>query len=122
MTINNLKDCKPITAGDHAVLRELLHSKNDNINLGFSIAYAEVLPGKSTLPHTLEQAEAYYILKGTGRMNRGTESDDVKAGDIIPILPNTVQYIRNTSETETLEFLCVVCPEWSSSKEKVIMW
>jgi mannose-6-phosphate isomerase-like protein (cupin superfamily) len=122
MLIKNLDDCKPITAGDRAVLKEILHSKNDKVNLGFSFSYAKVLPGETSLPHALDQTEVYYILKGTGRMTIDTESADIKEKDAIYIPPQKVQYIRNTNEKETLEFLCIVCPEWSIGKEKVIPW
>jgi len=122
MLIKHLDDCKPIPAGDRAVLKEILHPKNDKVNLGFSFSYAKVLPGETSMPHVLEQTEVYYILKGTGRMTIGIESEDVKEKDAIYIPPQMNQYIRNTSEKETLEFLCIVCPEWSAGKEKIIPW
>jgi mannose-6-phosphate isomerase-like protein (cupin superfamily) len=123
MLIKNLDEGKPFTASDSSEIKEILHPKNDKIILGFSLAYAKVLPpNKTTMPHALDQEEVYYVLKGTGRMTINTETSDVKARDVIYIPPNKVQYLRNTSETETLEFLCFVCPAWEASKEKVIMW
>ena len=122
MLVKRLNEIQEIRAGDYSVLKEILHPKNDSMVSGFSMAYATVAPESTTIPHSLEQSEAYYILKGTGKMTVGLETEKVSAGDTVFIPPNTVHYIQNTSSSEPLEFLCMVCPEWKPDKEKIIQW
>lgn len=106
------------TAGDETQLQELLHPKNDPVECKCSVAQASLEAGASSLPHQLIQTEIFYFLKGTGRVQVGDESTDVRAGDLVHIPPRSEQRIENTGE-ETLHFLCIVQPPWSEAGETV---
>ncbi len=120
MLIKNLKNIPSFIAGDNSILKEVLHPKNDNINQGFSLAYAVVKTGEKTIPHKLKNSvEVYFILKGSGIMHIDNEQREVNQFDTIYIPPNSIQWIENTGR-EDLEFLCIVSPPWKKENEIVL--
>jgi len=119
MLIKHLKDFQKFIAGDDSLLRELLHPDKSDLEFRFSLAHAQVAPGKKTKPHILQTSEVYYILTGQGLMTINGESTPVEPNCVVYIPPNSVQYIENTCDT-TLEFLCIVDPAWRESDEKIL--
>lgn len=118
MLIKDLKDCEKIIAGDNSILREILHPKNEELQIRYSIAHAIVKPGKTTLPHIMKTTEVYYILEGEGIIYIEDESGKVHAGQAIYIPPSAKQYIKNTGNFD-LKFLCVVDPAYRPEDEEV---
>ena len=116
MLIKKLTDCKDISGGDETTIKEVLHPKNDPIDLAYSIAHASLDPGKSSTKHKMKTTEVYYILKGHGIMHIDDESKKVTSDSAILIPPNSVQYIENIGEGN-LEFLCFVSPPWRFKDE-----
>jgi mannose-6-phosphate isomerase-like protein (cupin superfamily) len=119
MLVKHISRAKEFIAGDSSLIRELLSPFKDKVSTCHSTAYARVLEGKTTLPHSLSCAEIYFITKGRGRIRIGAESAQVKAGSMVYIPPNAVQRIKNTGAS-TLEFLCIVDPPWQKGKEKIL--
>ncbi|NYB52962.1 MAG: cupin domain-containing protein [Methanobacteriaceae archaeon] len=120
MLIKSLKKCEYFQVLDETVLCELLHPKNENIEMGCSIAHAIMAPGKVSLPHKLKKSvEIYYLLEGCGKMHIDDETADVKSGDAIYIPPGSVQWIENTGSSP-LKFLCVVTPPWQKEDEVLV--
>lgn len=119
MFIKRLHDCPEFIAGDNTILRELLHPAKADLALRYSLAHAVLKPGEASRPHRLETSEVYYILEGGGEMHIDAESEPVRPGDAVYIPPHSVQYIRNTSDTE-LKFLCIVDPAWRKEDEEVL--
>jgi mannose-6-phosphate isomerase-like protein (cupin superfamily) len=117
--IVHLKECKEFVAGDGSLLRELLHPDKDDVKIRYSLAHAQVAPGKRTTPHRLTTAEVYYILQGRGRMHIDEEVAQVSAGYAIYIPPLSVQSIENTGPADLL-FLCIVDPAWREADEEVL--
>lgn len=114
-----LNEIQQFTAGDETILREVLHPKNDAIELNYSIAHAIVLPGEKSLPHTLhERSEVYYILNGTGKAFIAKEEKILNPGDTLYIPAGAEQWIENIGE-ENLVFLAIVSPPWSEESEEV---
>lgn len=111
MFIKNLSDCEEFTANDSCRLRELLHPKNDPVDLPYSMAIARVEPGKQTYKHKLAQTEVYYILLGEGLMHVEKEVQNVQPGDVILIPHEAIQWLENTGITE-LQFMAIVNPPW----------
>jgi mannose-6-phosphate isomerase-like protein (cupin superfamily) len=121
MLKKSLKKCEYFQVLDKTVLCELLHPKNDNIEMGCSIAHAIIDPGKSSLPHKLKKSvEIYYISEGEGLMHIDDESEEVEPGEAIYIPPGSVQWIENTGNTQ-LKFLCVVTPPWHEKDEILLI-
>lgn len=118
MLVQKLDRCAEFTAGDGTLLRELLHPDKQPIELRYSLAHAIVLPGQTSLPHSLTTSEVYYILSGAGEMHIDAETQDVEPGDAVYIPPNAKQFIRN-SGSEPLVFICIVDPAWRSADETV---
>ena len=117
MLVKNMNDCKEFVAGDGTLLREVLHPKNDGVELKFNVAYARVKPGKSSFKHRMKTStEVYYILNGRGMMYIDKESKEVGVGSTVYIPPNSVQYIKNLG-TDDLEFVCIVNPPWTADDE-----
>ncbi len=118
MLVKNLLDIPSFIAGDKTILKEILHPKNDDIDLPFSIAYAEILPNNASLPHKLSGAETYLILGGKGSFYLNEEKQEIKKGDLIFVPPNALQWVENTGK-ENLSFYCIVNPAWSPESEVI---
>jgi mannose-6-phosphate isomerase-like protein (cupin superfamily) len=119
MLIKDLQDCEEFIAGDHTILRELLHPAKSDIKLRYSLAHAVVKPGEVSLAHRLKTSEVYYILEGEGIMYIDNESANVHHGHAIYIPPDSRQYIKNTGNSD-LKFLCIVDPAWRNEDEEII--
>jgi mannose-6-phosphate isomerase-like protein (cupin superfamily) len=118
MFVKNLNACKEFTANDGCLIRELLHPKNDPVDLAWSMAVARVLTGKRTLQHKLAQTEVYYILAGQGRMHINNEAREISTGDVIVIPPQAIQWIENSGNSE-LKFLAIVSPPWQKQDDQL---
>ena len=117
MLIKRLDELKEIIANDGCRLREVLHPERDPTDLPYSLAYAWVEPGKSTLPHWLEgRSEVYSILRGRGRMHIGDEVADVGPGDTFVVPPGVVQWIETLGSDE-LFFSVTVSPPWTAESD-----
>ena len=115
---NRFTDSTPFEAADLTEIRELLHPKNDDVELPYSIAHATVQPGRASVPHILEESsEAYHILSGTGRAYIGAQIYDMQPGDTVLIPAGVRQYIE-CSGPEPLTFLCVVAPPYEATKDR----
>ncbi len=119
MIIKSLQGAAEFKAGDGSSLRELLHPAKEPLQIGYSLARAEVGPGARTLPHRLKSAEVYYIIGGAGMMHVGPERAEVGPGQAVYIPPGEVQFIENIGAGE-LVFLCIVDPAWRASDEDVL--
>ena len=91
--------CKYFQVPDKTVLCELLHPKNEGIDMGCSIAHAIIEEGK-------------------GIMHINQEVSEVEPGEAIYIPPEHVQWIENVGDGE-LKFLCVVTPPWQAEDEEL---
>ena len=91
----------------------ILESSNLADDEALSIARARVLPGVTTAWHRLKkQAERYYILSGTGRVEVGSLSpENVKVGDVVIIPPMCKQRITNIGNDD-LVFLAICTPRF----------
>lgn len=118
MHIKNLVECPEFVAGDQALLREILNPRKEELQIHYSLAWARVKPGETTLPHRLAASEVYYILAGSGKMKINDTSRDVRKNDTIYIPPLARQCIENTG-SGCLEFLCIVDPAWQRDQEQV---
>lgn len=110
----------PFIAGDKTSLIEVLHPKNDAINIGYSLAHASLEVGTASLPHVLKtSSESYYFLKGEGQIIVDEEKQSVKAGDLIYVPEGATQFVENTGN-ERLVFLCIVSPAWYPEQEEIL--
>ena len=116
MFIKNLGDCKEYTANDGCRLRELLHPKNDPVDLPYSIAIARIEPGKQTYKHKLAHTEVYYILSGEGIMHVDKEVKNVQQGDVILVPRKAIQWLENTGTT-VMQFIAIVNPPWTEQDD-----
>ncbi len=120
--IKRFEDMQEIVALDNTKVREFLNPKHDEkgLVLGYSLAHASLESGKSSLPHRFKEAsEVYYIIRGKGVMHIDNETAEVNPGDTIYIPPQAVQYIESVG-AESLEFLCIVYPEWEPDAEELV--
>ncbi|HEX2694591.1 MAG TPA: cupin domain-containing protein [Acidobacteriota bacterium] len=119
MLIRDLETSRRFVSGDKAVLRELLHPDNAQVDIRYSLAHAVVKPGKKTRPHRLSTSEVYYILAGRGVIHVGDESEKVRPGQAVYIPPGSVQFIENSGRSD-LAFLCIVDPAWRREDEEIL--
>jgi len=119
MVIRHLEDCQQFIAGDHSRLREFFHPDKESLNIGYSLAHAEVLPGEITCWHRIkESSEVYYILEGEGLMHIDSQQFPVNEGCAIYIPDGANQRIKNSGK-KILKFLCIVSPPWQVDNEEV---
>lgn len=120
MIHKSIKNLNSFKAGDLTDIIEVLHPKNDHIELGYSLAHASLDAGKSSLPHILKEcSELYYFLKGKAKVIIGKEEKEVGEGDIVLVPAGATQYVVNLGDTK-LEFLCIVSPGWYEEQEEVV--
>ena len=119
MFLKSTSSIPSFLAGDKTLLRELLHPKNDGLDLPFSIAHASLAPQTASLAHRLQQDEWYYFLSGEGRLHCDDEVAEVKAGDLALIPAQSLQHVENTG-SEAIIFLCIVCPAWTEEGEEIV--
>ena len=119
MFVKKILDCDAFVANDGCTIRELLHPKNDAVDLPYSLALATVDIGKQRYQHKLEQTEVYHILQGNGRMFIENEDSEVAAGDVIAIPSGAIQWIENIGN-EPLVFAAIVSPPWTEDGDAKI--
>ena len=74
-----------------------------------AITWVDVLPGSSQKLHSHAPEQVYVIIKGKGRMQVGSEEQDVTEGDLIYIPSNVAHAIKNTSN-EMLSYISASTP------------
>ncbi len=119
MLTKSLAACKEILAGDHTILREVLHPTRDAATIGYSLAHAKLTRGTASLPHRLKTSEVYYFISGQGRMHVDGESTAVTREQALFVPPGAVQYLENTG-ADDLVFLCIVDPAWKAEDEEAL--
>ncbi len=118
MIFKKLKDIPEFLAGDHTHLKEVIHPSNDNLELGYSLAYAYLKVGEQSLPHQLSHSETYFFLEGNGEIIINDNKQIIETGDTVLVPPHAMQYVINKGNTE-LRFLCIVSPPWSPETEEI---
>jgi mannose-6-phosphate isomerase-like protein (cupin superfamily) len=119
MIIKNQKNSTKITGNEGAIIYDLLNPQHVENGIRYSLAYVNLPHGKSTLSHIMKTSEVYYILEGKGVLHINNESDNVKVGDTIFVLPGSKQYIENIG-SGGLKFLCIVDPAWKKDNETIL--
>ena len=115
----DIANIEAFEAGDKTILREVIHPKNDAIELPYSLAHAYLELGEASLPHVLSKSEeTYYFLEGEGRLFIEEEEVMVKKGSVVMVPKGARQYLKNTGK-KRLIFICIVSPPWTASEEEV---
>jgi mannose-6-phosphate isomerase-like protein (cupin superfamily) len=69
-------------------------------------AWVAVEPGETVTPHSHDEKEIFFIVRGSGVMRIGTDERQVGFGDTIYITPDVKHDLTNTG-TEQLLFLSI---------------
>jgi mannose-6-phosphate isomerase-like protein (cupin superfamily) len=117
--VKTLKDCPEFLAGDHTILREMLHPAKAPIEVRYSLAHGRLEQGRRSKRHQLGITEVYYFLTGRGRLRVGDEEVSVEPGMIVYVPPGATQSLENTGPV-TIEFLCLVDPAWQPQYEEIL--
>lgn len=118
MIVKHIPQLPFFKAGDETHLAEVLHPKNDLIELPYSIAYATIAPGKTSLPHTLSGSETYIFTAGAGEITVNEMTQKVGKGVVVLVPEKARQFVENQGDTD-LCFYCIVTPAWSEESEEV---
>ena len=114
-----LADRREFLAGDHTVLRELLHPAKQPLALQYSLAHGTLAPGARSKWHRLRSSEVYYIIAGRGQMTVDDSVVLVEPGSVIYVPPGSKQSLDNSGPA-AIEFLCLVDPAWQPEDEEVL--
>ncbi|MCB9080671.1 MAG: cupin domain-containing protein [Lewinellaceae bacterium] len=121
MMRKHIPDIVAFAAGDETRIREVLHPQKDRLAITYSLAEAELDPGKASLPHRLrEHSETYIILAGQGTAYVDGTPTRLRERDVLFIPAGAHQYVVNDGE-DVLRFLCVVDPAWSPDDEEILL-
>ena len=85
---------------------------NDPAIPNFSLARCRVEPGVTTQLHSLSVDEWYVVESGEGRMQLGTQHQDLSSGAIVQIPRGINQRVTNTG-VEDFIFFCVCTPRFT---------
>ena len=107
-----------IHAGDASQLREILHPDRDAATVHYSLAHAQVSPGRRTLRHSLDRSELYYVLSGEATVYLDDSPYPLCSGSALLIPPGLEQWVQNDG-SEPFVFLCVVDPPWTENGETI---
>ncbi len=118
MLKRTLLECPEFLAGDHTVLRELLHPAKQPVQLGYSLAHGRLAPGPPSKWRNLASSELYVFIACRGRVRIGRKPQLVEAGSVVYVPPGGNQSLENIGTTE-IEFLCLVDPAWRIEDEQV---
>ncbi|MCP9468396.1 MAG: cupin domain-containing protein [Nitrospira sp.] len=119
MIKKTLAECREFLAGDHTMLRELLHPAKEDLALRYSLAHGRLGAGRRAKLHVLSSSEVYYFIAGKGRLTVDSETRSVQAGSVVYVPPGGRQWLENTGDDE-LEFLCLVDPAWRIEDETIL--
>jgi len=122
MITRRLSDLPREVVLDGSLLVEYMHPDRGSgpPAIGYSLAHAIVPSGEATLPHRLRSSsEVYVLLKGRGILHAGGAQEEVSSGMAVYVPPGTLQWIRNTGDSD-LEFLVIVEPYWREEDEETI--
>src|SRR5262249_6682012 len=114
-----LADRPEFLAGDHNLLREMLHPAKQPLTLGYSMAHGTVAPGARSKWHRLTASDVIYIIAGRGRLSVDDLVFDVETGSVVYVPPVGKQSLENSGPT-AIEFLCLVDPAWRPEDEEVL--
>ncbi len=117
--IKDIYNLDYMKAGDNTILTEVMHPFKDKKELPYSLAFAKLLKGASSLPHVLNNEELYIFIKGYGSIHIEQDVYEVKEGMTVLVPAGKAQYVKNRCEGE-LEFYCIVSPPWSAEKEEIL--
>ncbi len=117
MFTKSLSDCVSLIANDGCRVWEILHPKNDALDLPYSFALAEVAVGEHSYRHRLAQTEVYYVIAGHGLMHVDDATRMLTVGDAVVIPGGAVQWIENHGD-EPLRFIAVVSPPWTEADDE----
>ena len=98
--------------GEH--IYEMAGPENGDLK-GYSVAYVEIEPGKSTQTHYHPNPvfeETYTIIEGTGQMLLEKDTFDVKPVTTVVIKSGVDHKITNLGK-ETLKMVVVCTPPWT---------
>lgn len=119
MFARKLADSPEFLAGDHTILRELLHPAKASVEARFSVAHGRLEQGRRSKRHRLSTSEVYYFLTGRGTFHVGEQAISIEPGLLVYVPPGAVQSVESTG-AEGLEFLCLVDPAWRAQDEEIL--
>lgn len=102
-------ECPEYYFKERCYVRELFNQPGHE---QMSIAQIRVEPGTTTVLHSLNNTEFYYILSGSGMAEVAGHKYVVEMGDLLHIAAHQPQRISNTESTDLL-FLAICTPRFT---------
>lgn len=99
----------------HNVLFRDLYPWDEIDRTPFGASLAVVEPSGKTMVHSHDPCETFVICHGNGTMTINGQASKVSTGDVIYMEPQSVHFIQNDSDTESLMFLSVF---WDAPEEE----
>ena len=91
------------------LVSHILLQHGDTPTNNLAVTWVEVEPGHKQQSHSHAPEQAYIIVSGRGRMQVGTESSDVHAGELVFIPSNVAHGIENIG-SEKLVYVSASVP------------
>jgi len=120
MLHKSIENILSFESNDKTTLKEIVHPKNDGVELNYSLAHASLKIGKSSVPHCLvNQTELYIFLEGEGKIVIGNEQQNIQKGDVVLVPKGAKQHVENQG-ISLLVFFCLVSPPWEESDDQLL--
>jgi mannose-6-phosphate isomerase-like protein (cupin superfamily) len=109
--VRSLASARPFVTKDGSTIRELCGLPTGGTSR-HSVAEATLEQGQSTRRHYhAESEEVYFLLEGEGELELNGVTEHVRAGDAVPIPPETMHTLANTGPGP-LRVLCTCAPPY----------
>ena len=118
VVINDIDKCNYIEPFKGIQLCDMLHPAlfEENFDIGYSIAYVVIGPGKGIQGHLMKNPESFTILEGRGELSINNEVFEVNKGQVVYVPPMAIQSIKNTGNSD-LTFFAIDYPRWKPENE-----
>ena len=86
--------------------------KGDGAGSNLAVTWVDVQPGGTQEPHRHEPEQVYVIVRGSGTMRVGDETQRVCEGDVVFVPPNELHGITNDTK-EVLSYVSASTPTFA---------
>ena len=117
MLVKHAAECALITPNDGCRLRELLHPRNDPVDLPLSLALAELAAGERTHPHRRGSSETYLILAGRARVHVDDQQEVMEVVVAVLVPAHAVQWVEALDDVG-VHFAVIVAPPWQAADDE----
>ena len=100
----------------------VLLEATDLMDTSFAVTWNDVVPGAYRGTHSHEPEQAYVMVRGSGTMQVGHETVNVRAGDLV-FVPSWIEHGISNTGSDLLTYVAITAPSvaftenWAQASE-----